>query len=256
MDDADRILFHTDDGREVPAVSVEEMREIDRVAVDETGPSLLQMMENAGSELAACALDMLDARGGWRGRRVVVLAGSGGNGGGGICAARHLANRGVRTLVALTRALDQLEGAPAVQLRILREAPAEVIPWSDAFDISEADLVIDAVVGYSLRDVPVGPVMALIRAAGAGDAPVLSLDVPSGLDPDTGNAPGAVVQPTRTLTLALPKLGLRRETAGELWLADLGIPPGVYARAGLAFTPIFDERSRLPLQYPGEAARA
>ena len=241
-------MFHTDLGVAVPAVSVAEMREIDRVAVDEAGPTLLQMMERAGIELANAAIEMLGS--GWRERRVVVLAGSGGNGGGGVCAARQLANRGVPVLVAIIRRPDDPSDALATQLRILEEAPATVIPWSDAFDVAEADLVIDAVVGYSLNGAPQGPVMALIRAAQTASAPVLSLDVPSGLDPDTGEAPGAVVEPQRTLTLALPKQGLRAENAGELWLADLGIPPGVFARAGLAFEPLFDERTRVPLSYP------
>jgi NAD(P)H-hydrate epimerase len=235
-------------------VSVDEMREIDRVAVEETGPTLLQMMEHAGLELALSALEMLGD--GWADSRVVVLAGSGGNGGGGLCAARHLATRGVEVLAVLSRPAAAMEGAVAEQLRTLAEAPARVIPWSDAFDVGSADLVIDAVIGYSLRDVPAGPAMALIRASQAAAAPVLSLDVPSGLDPDTGEAPGVAVRPERTLTLALPKLGLRRDNAGDLWLGDLGIPPGVYARAGLAFASPFGPRSQIELRYPDETAAA
>ena len=157
-------------------------------------------------------------------------------------------------LAVVGRPLASAEGALASQLRTLGEAPAGTIPWSDAFDVSEADLVIDAVVGYGLQDAPIGPTMALIRAAQAAVAPVLSLDVPSGIDGDTGEAPGFAVQAAQTLTLALPKQGLRREHAGELWLADLGIPPGVYARAGLAFASPFGARSRIALRYPGEGA--
>ena len=228
------------------------MREVDRVAVEETGPSLLQMMEHAGLELALASLAMLGE--GWPSARIVVLAGSGGNGGGGLCAARHLASRGANVLVVLGRPAEALSGAVAEQLRILREAPARVIPWSDAFDIGEADLVLDAIIGYSLRDAPVGPGMALIRAAQAAAAPVLSLDVPSGIDPDSGEAPGVAVRPARTLTLALPKQGMRRERCGDLWLADLGIPPGVFARAGLAFKSPFGDRSQIELGYPGETA--
>jgi YjeF-related protein N-terminus len=82
--------FGTDTGKEVPAVTAAQMREVDRIAIEETGPNLFQMMENAGSNLAAQALEALGVR--WREALVVVLAGPGGNGGGGICAARHLAN--------------------------------------------------------------------------------------------------------------------------------------------------------------------
>ena len=235
----------------MPAISADEMREVDRVAVDETGPSLLQMMEHAGLETAQTAIEMLGE--GWAGRRVVVLAGSGGNGGGGLSAARHLAIRGVTVLAVLTRPTGGVDGAVAAQLRTLQEAPARVIHWSDAFDVSEADLVIDAVIGYGLGSAPRGPEMALIRAAQASLSRTLSLDVPSGVDADTGAAPGVAVHPDRTLTLALPKVGLRRGNAGDLWLADLGIPPGVYARAGLAFPSPFGASSRLELGYPDEA---
>lgn len=249
-----RPLFVTEHGRAVPAVSADEMREIDRIAAEQTGPSLLQMMEHAGLNLALLALRMLGSE--WRGRRVVVLAGAGGNGGGGICAARHLANRGVRVLAVTTVAPSRADGALAQQLMALGEAPATVMPFSDAFDVAEADLVIDAVIGYSLQGAPRGPVMSLIRAAGAAraaGASVLALDVPSGVDPDSGESPGAAVRADTTLTLALPKTGLRRESAGELWLADLGIPPGVYARAGLSFDPPFEDGSMVRLRYPETA---
>jgi hypothetical protein len=87
------VVHVTDDGMEVPAVTAAQMREVDRIAIEETGPTLLQMMEHAGRSLA---LEVLRRLGGaWRTARVVVLAGTGGNGGGGICAARHLANHGV-----------------------------------------------------------------------------------------------------------------------------------------------------------------
>src|SRR5262249_14288521 len=83
----------TDSGIEVPVVTTEQMREIDRIAIDETGPNLFQMMENAGRNLALQVMDILGGK--WNSASVVVLAGGGGNGGGGICAARHLANRDV-----------------------------------------------------------------------------------------------------------------------------------------------------------------
>ncbi len=83
--------FYTDAGIEVPAVTADEMREVDRIAMEETGPNLFQMMENVGRNLALLAIKVLGK--GWEKARVVAIAGSGGNGGGGICAARHLANR-------------------------------------------------------------------------------------------------------------------------------------------------------------------
>ena len=247
VDPATRLSFFTEDGVAVPSVTAAEMREVDRIAVEQTGPALLQMMEHAGLNLALTAIDMLGA--GWREARVVVLAGSGGNGGGGAAAARQLANRGVDVLVVTSRRPSQADGALAQQLMALGETPARVIPFSEAFDVAEADLLIDAVVGYSLDGAPRGPTMGLIRATEIATGHVLSLDIPSGVDADSGETPGAAVHPTRTLTLALPKAGLTRDNAGELWLADLGIPPGVFARAGLVFPFPFGASSRVRLRY-------
>src|SRR6516225_11038317 len=93
------IRFVTERGIVVPAVDSAQMREVDRIAVEETGPNLYQMMENAGRNLALLAIQLLDE--GWERAKVLVLAGSGGNGGGGICAARHLANHNVNVAVCL-----------------------------------------------------------------------------------------------------------------------------------------------------------
>src|SRR5262249_61727422 len=89
----------TDAGIEIPVVTTEQMREIDRVAVDETGPNLFQMMENAGRNLALQVMEILGAA--WNRAGIIVLGGSGGNGGGGICAARHRGNRGAKVMLCL-----------------------------------------------------------------------------------------------------------------------------------------------------------
>jgi len=110
-------LFRTEDGIVVPAVTADQMREVDRIAVEEFGLGILQMMENAGRNLAENVLDMLD---GDRGE-VAILAGSGGNGGGGLCCARHLHNRGFTVWVVLSKAAA-LTGAARNQLQILQAA--------------------------------------------------------------------------------------------------------------------------------------
>jgi len=246
-----RTLFTTDDGVPVPALSVAEMRAVDRIAVEQTGPTMLQMVEHAGMGLALSAIEMLGA--GWRDAAVAVLVGSGGNGAGGACAARHLANRGMQVLVVTVTPPPEADGALGQQFLALGESPARVIRAWEAFDVAQTDLVIDAVIGYGLDGVPTAGQMALIRAANASTTPVLSLDVPSGVEADTGATPGFAVTATRTLALALPKRGLTALNAGELWLQDLGIPPGVYARAGIAFPPIFGTSDRLRLHYPAIA---
>jgi len=105
---------------------------------------------------------------------------------------------------------------------------------------SPADLVIDGLVGYSLRGTPRGAVADLIRMANAQVSPVLSLDVPSGLDATSGDVLDPAVRATATLTLALPKVGLRapgaQDHVGELYLGDIGVPPSLYAGPSLGLT--------------------
>jgi len=234
--------FVTDTGKEVSAVAVAQMREVDRIAIEETGPNLFQMMENAGSNLAEQALEALGVR--WREALVVVLAGPGGNGGGGICAARHLANHGVRVALCFSEP-GRLGPVPALQRKIFRETGGIEVT-ADRLAGEQADLIVDALIGYSLAGPPRGTAAELIRWAN-GSAPILSLDVPSGLDATTGEAPGEVARARWTMTLALPKTGLLDERAGELVLADIGIPEGVYRRAAIPYRTPFDRRTRVPL---------
>jgi NAD(P)H-hydrate epimerase len=237
--------FTTDDGRPVPAVTTAEMREIDRIAVEEVGPELLQMMENAGRTLASFARELADGP-------VVVFAGDGGNGGGGLCAARHLANHAFDVRVVLDRPSAELTGAAATQYRTLEGTDATLVGTDvDAAGIAEAGVLIDAVVGYGLAGAPRGRAAARIDACNAAAAPVLSLDVPSGVDATTGETPGAAVDPDHVLTLALPKTGLAGLAGlvdGALWLADLGIPREVFRRAGVDYVQPFAGRSRIRLR--------
>ncbi len=225
------MAFWTRDGVAVPSVTARQMREVDRIAVQDFGLGILQMMENAGRNLAENALDML---GGAGGREVTVLAGTGGNGGGGLCCARHLHNRGFRVWLVLGAGADDFGGAAGVQLGILQAAGVQPLDASQAGDaIRSAQLVVDALIGYGLRGAPRGRAAELIGLCNQRAARVLSLDVPSGLDSTTGEAPGQAVCSERTLTLALPKTGLQ-DIPGELYLADIGIPPQVYDRLKLS----------------------
>ncbi len=237
-------LFRTKEGVWVPAVTATQMREVDRIAVDEFGLTILQMMENAGRNLVENVMDML----GGTGDEVAVLAGSGGNGGGGLCCARHLHNRGLRVWVVLSKEAAALEGAARNQLQILQAAGVQPVESARAKGvICRAQLVVDALIGYSLRGTPRGRVAELINLCNQHGARVLSLDVPSGLDATTGKALGPVVRPERTLILALPKTGFQR-VPGDLYLANIGIPPEVYRRLGLSFELHFEERYWIRLE--------
>lgn len=237
---APAIAFRTEAGVPVPAVTAAQMREVDRIAVDEFGLGILQMMENAGRNLAEQVLAMLHGAS----AVVTVLAGSGGNGGGGLCCARHLHNRGVPVSVVLDRPAGSLNGPAQAQLRILQAAGLR--PASAAADIEAAirqsRVVVDALIGYGLRGAPQDRTAQLIDVCNRRAARVLALDLPSGLDATTGGTPGAVVRAERTLTLALPKTGLSKGAGGELYLADIGIPPQLYRRLGLSVEPPFGDR--------------
>jgi len=221
------------------------MREVDRLMTEEVGISLLQMMENAGRCLATHARGVVG--GDARGRQIVVLAGRGGNGGGGLVAARRLLGWGARVTVVLAQPRDEMRGVPGQQLTILEWIGVPVRVAADGITdlLAGADLVIDALIGYSLRGAPAGPVAALIRAANGSGRPALALDLPSGLDGDSGEASNPTIRATETLTLALPKRGLlapaARPWVGQLHLADISVPERVYHRLGLTVGPIFAE---------------
>jgi NAD(P)H-hydrate epimerase len=227
----------------VPTVTAAQMREVDRITVEELGISLLQMMENAGRALAELTRIHL---GGVRRRRVVVLAGRGGNGGGGLAAARRLAIWGAEVRVVMAHPDNALAEAPAHQLASLRVMGVPVHRPAEAVSlVHEADVVLDALLGYSLEDPPREPEAGMIRIANSHGVPILSLDLPSGLDPDRGVPYDPTIRATRTLTLALPKVGLLRAEAassvGELWLGDISVPVQAYARLDIHPGSLFAE---------------
>ncbi len=225
---------------DIPFVDTDQMRLVDRLMIETYRIELVQMMENAGRHLAHLArFRFLD--GDPRDRDVVVLAGRGGNGGGGLTCARRLHNWGARVRVYTTHDDDGFSGVPAHQLAILRRLGLAVTP-SPPESLPDADLIIDAVIGYSLAGPPRGAGARLIDLANVHAAPVLSLDAPSGLDTTSGEAHPTAVRATATLTLAMPKKGLAgSDLVGELYLADISVPPELYGNPGLELEvgPIF-----------------
>jgi len=229
---------------QIPAITTEQMREVDHLMIEAYGIELIQMMENAGRHLASLARQrFLD--GDPIGKRVQVLAGSGGNGGGGLGAARHLQNWGADVRVITTKILAGYAGIPGHQLKILSQMGVQISFTEDHAKLPDTDLILDAIIGYSLRGVPKGKAADLIQMANFCDSPILSLDVPSGLDATTGQVFEPHIQAAATLTLALPKTGLFEESSkssvGELFLADISVPPALYENLGLKIGPIFAE---------------
>ena len=217
-------------------LTTDQMIEVDRAMIEDFKIELIQMMENAGRNLASLARERF-LGGDPIGKRVVVLAGTGGNGGGALVAARRLHNWGVHVRVFVTKPAPDFTPVPAHQLDILTRMKVSVSQAVGVVEERTPDVILDGVIGYSLKGAPRGSASDLIRWANAQEAPILALDAPSGVDTTTGRVFDPAIRATATLTLALPKEGLRApgvdEHVGELYLADISVPPSLYAEPAL-----------------------
>lgn len=225
----------------IPSLTIDQMIEVDRAMIEDYHIELIQMMENAGRNFAELARRQL--RGAVHGHSVVVLCGSGNNGGGGMTAARHLYNWGTKVTVVLSKPVDEIRGVPAHQLDILQRMKIPIFE-SASYAPLPVDLILDAIIGYSLSGAPRGAAAELIRWANNQNVPILALDTPSGLDITTGVAHDPTIRATATLTLALPKQGLVnpevKKFVGDLYLADISVPPELYLTMGVKVSNLFE----------------
>lgn len=234
---------------EVPSVSSIEMREIQRVAQEDYGIDILQIMENAGRATALLALQMLGGKG--RGQRVVVLAGGGNTGGAGLAAVRHLVNYGVDAEALFAEVESETSFLARRQLQILRQAgimsppDEELSEYALEEQLLQSELIVDALAGYGLEGAPKGMVAAVTDLAMMVKRPILAVDVPTGLNATTGDLSTPGIKAITTLLLDLPKRGTllpqARAAVGELYLADLGIPRVVHERLGIRLGSLFAE---------------
>jgi hydroxyethylthiazole kinase-like uncharacterized protein yjeF len=220
--------------RRLGSLTAADVARLDATAV-ELGIDIVQLMEVAGFQVARCAWRLLGRRAG----RVHVVAGRGHNGGDGLVAARYLAAWGCGVTAAvlgdevgmddLMRRQRTAAVAAAVAVRV------SPVPGVLLRGVDGADLVIDALLGTGLREPP-RPAHAEVIASLHGR--VLSIDVPSGLDATTGAEHGGAVRATTTCTLTAMKRGLwnpaARVHAGEIVVADIGMPEAVWERCGLS----------------------
>ncbi|KAJ3414746.1 enhancer of mRNA decapping [Chytridiales sp. JEL 0842] len=242
-----RPVFLTGTGLQVPSVLPIEMEEVERLASAETGPNEEQMIENGGRGVAMMVLQVL---GGSRRIKpgnhnsaptVVVMAGNNKTGAYGLCAARHLANHEVNVIVCAVGEEAEQSNTVAYQRKIYMSTGRLVKDLTELPHNEPVDLIIDSLLGsyQSILDLSVEYdkplVCALIKWANDNKANVLSLDVPSGVNPISGlpMSPSHYIEPKWTLAFGLPKTGLgARSVIGELLLADIGIPRIVYKRVG------------------------
>jgi NAD(P)H-hydrate epimerase len=213
------------------------MAEADRIVSEDLGIALELLMENASHQVAAAARAFLGAV---AGKRIVALVGSGNNGGDALGALRHLSGWGAEVRAMLSGPADRLRPLARRQHDILDRL---VLRRDDAA-VEDADLIIDGLLGYSVASPPRDAVADLIRAANASRLPILAVDLPSGLHPDTGEPLGVTIRAAMTVTLALPKRGLietrSRALVGDLLLADIGIPAQAFDRLAIETRDLFE----------------
>jgi NAD(P)H-hydrate epimerase len=217
-------------------VTAAEMRAIDRTAIEERGIPGFTLMTAAGHGVAEVILDTFSDL---EDARVVVLAGRGNNGGDGFVTARHLLKFDMRPEVILVGArIADLSGDAAAACAEWKEAGGKTreAPDDAAFAAAwkaddEPDLVVDALLGTGTRGEPRGVIRTAVERLETLDSPVVAVDIPTGLDADTGLVPGVCVHADVTVTLALPKRGHflypGRAFTGELHWVDIGIPEDV-----------------------------
>jgi NAD(P)H-hydrate epimerase len=209
----------------MPRLTRQQAREIDRLAVERYRIPSILLMENAARAAADVAWEMLAHRTG----PVVILCGGGNNGGDGLAAARHLHLRGISVTIALTTDPAKYKGDARINWEITQAMEIQTMP-ADPYRLEQAAplLIVDAVFGTGLTRPPRDPFPDIARAVAAGGAPVLAIDLPSGLDCDTGLPLGSVIAATRTVTFAGEKAGFAnpdsRRYTGEVTVADIGCP--------------------------------
>lgn len=211
-------------------VSKQEMAKIDEKVPEKYGITISRMMENAGYQIADFIKKELDPEG------VTVYAGKGNNGGDALAAARrlHLWNYEVEVIIA-TRELD---GIRKEELEILEEIGVKVTEESSE---NKHPVALEGLIGYNLEGDPRPPFDSMVEEVNMHEK-VVSIDLPTGIDPDTGEKSSPAVEADYTVTLAMPKEGMNRENSGEIWVADISIPPEAYEEFGFEGD-IFDNES-------------
>jgi len=240
-------------------VTAAEMRELDRAAIETRNIPSLRLMENAGK---AVVEEMERFFGPLRGKAVTIVAGKGQNGGDGLVTARLLRKRRCQARVVLLASPSALTGDAATNLNKFQrargrclavETPAQLTSILNPL-LQDSDLVVDAIFGTGLNAPVQGLPATAITLMNASRKPIVAIDLPSGLDGDTGAVLGTAITATLTVTLARPKRGLYLGTgpdhAGAIRVADIGIPPDLIAAAKIpvALLEASDIRAWLPLR--------
>ena len=236
---------------------VEEARNMDQLATKLYHIPSLLLMENAGLRVVEAAVAELG--GTIRGKRVLVFAGKGNNGGDGFVVARHLANQGAEVKVFLLARLEDYRGDARVNLDILEQMSVKLFQLHEGKDLNlvkialvYTDLIIDAIFGTGFRGPLLGFIDTLIGMINQSEKPAIAVDIPSGLEADTGRTPGNCTRAARTVTFGVAKPGLYLEPGchftGQIMVGDISFPPALLEKLQLKLNvlTVAECRSLLP----------
>ena len=202
----------------------EQVREVDRLALADYGLIGLVLMENAGRNTAELLRSFAKPC------RVVICCGKGNNGGDGFVIARHLENAGYDVRVLLCVDPSTLVGDAAVNFNVLRESRSSIVlpPIDWASELARADWVVDALLGTGTQGTIRDPYVTAIAAINEAEKPVLAVDIPSGIDCDSGQPLGDCVRATHTATFVARKPGFDvagvSQFTGNVHVIDIGVP--------------------------------
>ena len=214
-------------------VTAEQMRDLDRRAMTEYGMPGVVLMENAGRAVVDAMEQVFGPLGG---KRVAVFCGGGNNGGDGAVIARYLKLRGATPEVAMVGSYDKLSADARTHFNVLSALEIDINgfgydddtprPLSEEFGWRRIDIVVDAMLGTGITGAPRDPYANAIKSINLTDCPVVAVDMPSGVDTDTGATPGEAIRATHTVTFAYPKLGQflfpGAACVGRLHVVDIG----------------------------------
>lgn len=240
------MLFKNQD---IPSITLDQMKQIDDIAVNRFGVEMQMLMENAGRTTAMFARKML---GSLKGKEIVVLVGKGNNGGDALVAARFLHNWNAKVSCIIADHPDNQKDLTKWHVQVLKSMYVNVVYQTEQITFQQlmktSSLIIDGLIGYNLQGEPKGIYKTLIELANNSGKRILSIDTPSGFDLILGQPKTPCVKANYTLCLALPKSSLiGKKEAGEIWVGDIGIPHEVYEFLDMKIPKIFEEKDLIKL---------
>ncbi|WP_027364177.1 bifunctional ADP-dependent NAD(P)H-hydrate dehydratase/NAD(P)H-hydrate epimerase [Desulfotruncus alcoholivorax] len=219
-------------------VTGSEMAVIDHTAINEYAIPGIVLMENAGIKVVEIIGQVL---GNPRNTKVVILAGKGNNGGDGFVIARHLYNKGARVQLFLFGDEDKVKGDALINLTIWKGMGQKIYPLKSTHDVNMvkmaincADLIIDALYGTGFKGTVNDLLASVFKSVNSSGKTVIAVDIPSGIEADTGKINGPCIRADHTVTFAYPKLGLviyqGCDYVGKLHVVDISIPSAVLSK--------------------------